>query len=80
MRVEVALTVVLFGVVISVLDDDAPVETEPRDSLPYTAWKRVTVVFSGALEGGELPLPGASGSARSKLAGVGGGDRNATFL
>ena len=34
MRVEVALVLVLFGVATSVLEDDAPVETEPRGSLP----------------------------------------------
>lgn len=81
---EVALTLTCLSVATSVFDDDAAVDIEPRGSLPCAAWKRDTVVFMGGAPGAEgaVTVPGASGKARSKFAGVGvgGGDMKATFL
>jgi len=78
-RVEVALTLVLFVEGMSLVETDAVVAAiEPRGSLPCTAWNLDNVVFMGAL--GTIPLPGASGKARSKFAGVDEGEIKATFL
>lgn len=68
-------------------DEDA-VDVDPRASEPCAAWKRVTVVFTGCLlllatVLGGASLPGrvsASLSTRESGAGVGGGERNATFF